>query len=526
MTKVSNRAGFAGIAAASLLVVGALGGVARGELEIPSVLGDDMVLQRGTDAPIWGWDTAGTTVSVEFRGETRKAAAGKDGRWEVQMPTGDAGGPFELKVAGSTEVALKNVLVGEVWVAGGQSNMWWAVSNCTNAKEEIAASDLPEIRWYDANNAPREAGWRAETPQRSVKTRWEVTSPRNVGGFAGTAFFFARELHRKLGVPVGIVHLAVPGSVIEPWMSKRYSEVHLADAIENWKYRREDYPNALKRHEQAMRDWEEAKAKAEKEGKKAPREPRRPRDPGNAPMAGQMYNAMVYPCAPFAAKGFLWWQGESNAWRSEQYRVLFPAMIDQWRQLWRNDDMPFVFVELANFMARQTQPVQDDAWPALRDAQTEALRLNDVYRICVIDILPAATPNNIHPPNKQLAGHRLFLTAMANVYGKMDLEWSGPVLRQAKFDGKWAMVWFDHAEGLKAKDGKLKGFALAGADRKFHWADAEIRDGSVVLSCKDVPKPVAVRYNWANNPIGNLYNAKGLPAFPFRTDTWVLRVRN
>jgi sialate O-acetylesterase len=310
---------------------------------------------------------------------------------------------------------------------------------------------------------------------------WQTPTPETVAAFAGVPFFFARELHRKLAVPVGIVQLAVPGAPIELFLSAdRAEKLHALLG----------YP-----------------AKAE---------------------SASLYNGMIAPAAPFAARGFLWWQGEANAARWTQYRVLFPALIEDWRRAWDAPEMPFLFVELANFLQLQTRPVEDDTWPALRDAQLSGLALKHVWQVSAIDVIgPGENPMNIHPPDKQLVAHRLYRTAMANVYGETDLVWSGPRFRSVRLEGSRAVVAFDHADGgLKAKDGQpLKGFAVAGEDRRFAWADARIEGATVELVCPEVAEPVAVRYAWANNPVGTLVNGEGLPAFPFRTDDWDLCVK-
>jgi len=457
------------------------GASAWAQVELPSVIGDNMVLQRQTEAAVWGWDEPGTQVSVTFRGRTVGATAGEDGRWTARVPTGDAGESFELTVKGSSDVTLRNVAVGEVWVAGGQSNMWWAVSNCTDAQEEIASADFPGIRFYDANTGPREAGWPADEPQRTIQARWEAARPGGIGGWAGTAYFFARRLHRELGVPVGIVHVAVPGSAIEPWLSPDFVRTQTPDLAE------------LAESRQTSR----------------------------------FYNGMVAPVAPFTTRGFIWWQGESNQGRAYQYRLLFPGLILDWRRAWGGADLPFLYVELANFWDEQRVPVEDSAWPALRDAQREALRLPNVYMACTIDIIPRAEARNIHPPHKQLAGQRLALAALANVYGRQAVEWSGPMARSFEFRNGAAVVRFDHVgDGLVAKGGgELKGFAVCGPDRRWHWATAQISGDTVIASSEGVPEPVAVRYDWAANPIGNLYNTAGLPAPPFRSDHWLLLMR-
>ncbi len=510
------------VAIAVLLVLCA-GAPVRADFELPSIIGDNMVLQRRTDASVWGWDEPGTRVIVVFRDEEVAVRAGEDGRWTARVPTGEAGGPFELRIRGTEHRTLGNVMVGEVWVAGGQSNMWWFVSRCLNAEEEIAGADFPDIRFWDANTGPRQAGWPADRPQRTVQTRWQVTSPEVVGEFSGVAYFFARALHHELGVPVGIVHLAVPAAPIEPFLSEGFARAHLPEQLENLRLRRRLYPDDLRRYEQAVREWEEERDAAEQEGREPPDRPRAPADPDAARGPGSLFNGMVWPAHPFTMRGFLWYQGESNASRSLQYSMLFPALIEEWRELWDDHSAPFLFVELAQFLDEQRRPVEDATWPALRDAQHAALRLDNTYMVSAIDVFAdGESAHDIHPPNKQLVAHRLFKTALANIYGRDEVVWSGPLFRSADFDGARVTVRFDHAGGgLVARGSTLKGFALAGADRRFHWADAEIRDNSVVLVSERVPQPVAARYGWANNPIGNLYNEAGLPAFPFRTDHWI-----
>ncbi len=406
--------------------------------------------------------------------------------------------------------------------------MWWHVANSKDAEQEIKSADYPNIRFWDANSSPSQAGWLAHTPQKTVKAEWRITTPQTVKDFAATPYFFAHDLHQKLHIPVGIVHVAVPGVEIESFLSEEFIRVNLPQTIENWEYKKKDYAEALKQYDAAHAAWQAQKSAADKKREKAPDEPKAPIAPNMSPPGG-LFNGMIYPTAPYTTKGFLWWQGESNTRRSLQYQILFPGLIQEWRHLWGEDDAPFLFVELANFMPRQTRPSEDDLWPALRDAQHAALRLSNTYEISTIDILPDEEGfYNIHPKNKQLAGHRLYLAAIANVYGEKNLVWIGPTYRLVDFKGILATVTFDQiGSGLTAKDGgELKGFALAGSDRHFSWADeAEIHGNTVVVNSKEVANPVAVRYGWANNPIGNLYNLEGLPAFPFRSDDWNLGIK-
>ena len=455
-------------------------------LMLPSIFSDNMVLQQQRDVAIWGWAQPGTNITVQFRDRQVTTQTELDGKWITRIPSGEAGGPFQMEILGPSQRTIKNVLVGEVWVAGGQSNMWWPVSRCYDAESEITRANHPNIRIWDANSSPQNDGWPASKPQKTVPANWEMTSPKTVGAFPGTAYFFARELQPTLGVPIGIVHLAVPGQAIETFLSEEFLDRHAPETFAWW--------NSSTEHQQ--------KAKP-----------------------GKLFNGMVYPTAPYTARGFIWWQGESNTSRSHQYRVLFPSLIQEWRSRWRDDPAPFLFVQLANFLAPQTHPSEDDPWPALRDAQTEALKLPHTAMVAAIDVLRAEDDfNDIHPPHKQLIGHRLYLAAMAKVYGKTEWNWSSPAYQSVKFEGDRAIVSFNHAEtGLGTKTGEqLQGFALAGEDRRFFWAEGTIEGDRVILTSQRVPQPVAVRYAWANNPVGNLYNKAGLPAFPFRTDNWIL----
>ncbi|HEY9664989.1 MAG TPA: sialate O-acetylesterase, partial [Allocoleopsis sp.] len=459
-------------------------------LTLPAVISDHMVLQQQTEVAIWGWDKPGTTIQVEFRDAVRSTQAGLDGKWMVYLPSGSAGGAFSLTIQGTSTIVLNDVLVGEVWIAGGQSNMWWSVQNSRDAEQTIAAANTPSIRVWDANTAPRSIGWKALTPQKTVSAEWKLTTPQTVGAFPATAYFFAQELHQALNVPIGILHLAVPGREIEAFLSREFIAAHLPQTL------------GLEQLQPVY-------------------------NPLTQDRASDLFNGMVYPTAPYTPRGFLWWQGESNAERALQYRVLFPGLIEEWRHLWQQPDAPFLYVELANFLRPQHQPVEEDPWAALRDAQREALRLPHTAIISTIDILGTDEPDDGHPRNKQLAGHRLALAALAQVYGQSDLVWRSPRFKSVEFEGNRAIVTFDSGGApLITKDGAaLQGFALAGQNQQFFWAEGSIEGDTVILSSPLVEHPVAVRYGWANNPIGNLYNAAELPAFPFRSDTWVLGVK-
>lgn len=490
----------------------------RAEIELSAVFSDGMVLQRDAKVRIWGWDAPGTEVSVAFRDNTIKATAEKSGKWLAELPSGHAGGPFVLTVSGSTQKTIQDVLVGEVWVSGGQSNMWWHVSSCTDAATEINNAQYPQVRMFDANTSPIQAGWSADKPQRTVKGQWKPATPQTVGDFPGIPYFFARELHEKLDhMPVGIVQTSVPGTAIEAWISPETAAAHLPHELELLKQKKLAYPAAMQKYEADHKAWEQSK----EQGKPNTAEPAKPADPTNAGL-GVLYNGMIAPLAGYTAKGFIWWQGEANSDNATAYTTMFPALIDDWRWAWGDDRLPFLYVELANFGTTVPEAVQEAPWPALRDAQRSALRLADTYMISAIDILE--TPGwNIHPPRKQMTGHRLALTALANVYGQKGFEWCGPELADCKAEGSTLVLSFKHVGGgLVAKGEQITGFAVAGADREFHNAQAKIVDDRVVLSCPQVANPIAARYDWANYPTGNLFNKEGFPVSQFRTDQWYL----
>lgn len=453
--------------------------------ELSSVIGDSMVLQQNAKVAIWGWDTAGTEVQVCFRGQTASVKAGADGKWLVHIPSGAAGGPFTLTIRGTEERILRDVLVGEVWIAGGQSNMWWPLAQCENAQQEIAAANYPQIRIWDANTESKSSGWRATTPQRTVKTQWAVATPEAAKAYPGVPYFFARNLFLKQNVPVGILHLAVPGSEIEMHMSKALCATCPLAGTD------------LKPKKDVTEDY------------------------------GLFFNGMVLPAAPFTAKGFLWWQGESNADRPTQYKALQTALIKEWRTVFEIPEAPFLFVELHNF-GNRIDGMQDAPWPALRDAQRSIMNtVKNAHLVGVLDICPdPAGKWEIHPPRKQVAAERLFHAVLATAYGDKNDVGYGPQLKQASFKEGAAVLSFDYiGGGLKAGNGlELKAFTLAGADQKFFNAMASIKGNTLVVTAKEVPQPVAVRYAWANNPVGNLINTEGFPAIAFRTDDWELKM--
>jgi len=439
--------------------------------------------------------------------------ADKDGKWSFKINPPTAGGPYEMTLTGKNTINIKNILVGEVWVCSGQSNMQMTVQSSANSAQEIADAGYPKIRLFYVTRKV------AETPQSDCEGSWVECSPETVPGFSAVAYFFGRELHKQLNVPVGLIHTSWGGTPAEAWTRREALEANpdCAPILKRYDDAVAKYPEALKEYEQKLAEWKQAAEKAKVDGKRPPRRPRPPFGPGSSHSPAGLYNAMIAPLIPYGIQGAIWYQGESNASRAYQYRTLFPDMIKNWRNDWGRGKFPFLFVQLANF--KQTKPEPDEsAWAELREAQSMTLELPKTGMAVIIDIGDA---DNIHPKNKQDVGKRLALWALADTYD-LKLVYSGPIYKSMKVDGGSIILSFDHVGGgLVAKDDEqLKGFSIAGADKKFVWADAKIDGNTVVVSSDKVSEPAAVRYAWADNPVCNFYNKEDLPASPFRTDKW------
>jgi sialate O-acetylesterase len=488
---------------------------ARADIRLPSVIGDNMVLQGSDTVSIWGWADAGEEISVKVSWHRAEWIVQGDnaGRWTFKMTAPDVGGPYEMTLKGKNTITIKNILVGEVWVCSGQSNMQMSVRSSANADQEIAAANYPKIRLFSVERKV------AETPQDDCKGQWVECSPQTVGDFSAVAYFFGRELHTRLNVPIGLIHTSWGGTPAEAWTSPPMLERNpvFEPIAKRYKDAVAVYPKAMEEFKQKLEQWKKDAEKAKADGTQVPPRPGEPFGPGNPNSPCGLYNAMIAPLTPYTICGAIWYQGESNAGRAYQYRELFPAMIKSWWNAWRQGQFPFLFVQLANFQAVKEEP-GDSNWAELREAQLMALRLPSAGMAVAIDIGDAV---DIHPKNKEDVGKRLALWALAKTYG-VKTPYSGPIYRDMETKGNKIVLRFDHADGgLVTKDGgPLKGFAIAAADRKFVWADAKVEGDTVVVSSDKVAEPVAVRYAWADNPICNLYNKAGLPASPFRTDAW------
>jgi sialate O-acetylesterase len=637
---------------------------ALGEIKLPSLIGDHMVLQQGMKAHLWGWASENEKITVTFNRQKVETQAGKDGTWSVYLKPMKAGGPYDLTLSGKNTLVVKDVLVGEVWVGSGQSNMAMCVCDVRDSAKEIAEAKFPDIRLFSVTCAS------SLKPCDNVNGTWQVCTPETVKYFSATAYFFGRQLHKDLNVPVGLINSSVGGTAIESWISlsgilkmndlsiarackKTAAEVKVAQAeyekekivwdsaaftkdpgnkgfgqgwaepshsTADWKtmtlpqpwekeddmdidgvvwFRRDveippdwagkdltvkfgpiddcdttylnntqigatgmETPNSwsIPRKYTIPGKWVKAGrsviavrvfdrwmtggfmgskgdmtlALASGKGKvidlsgpwfykvefgvtpkSIPSPPVAPYLAGSPSCPGQLYNAMIHPLTSFAIRGVIWYQGESNSLDARAYQSLLPAMIREWRNQWGQGDFPFLIVQLANFMATFFNP-SDTPLARLREAQLLTVkRVPNTALAVAIDIGDAS---DIHPKNKQEVGRRLALAGERITYGKK-IPFSGPIYNSMKIKGNKIRLKFDHTDGgLMARGDNLTGFAIAGADKKFVWAQAKIEGDKVFVWSDKVSKPVAVRYGWADNPVCNLFNKAGLPASPFRTD--------
>ncbi len=479
------------------------------DVSLPAIFSDNMVLQRQTAISVWGNASANEDITVELDTQRVTITADAGGTWQIHLNQMEAGGPYQLTVRGKNVVTFNNVMVGEVWVCSGQSNMAWSVRRSQNPEEEIKAADYPNIRLFTVKRSA------AQMPAQDVEGTWSVCDTSSVGNFSAVAYYFGRRLHKTLNVPIGLINTSWGGTPAEAWTSLPALQTIPAYAPlgTRWAEHIAAYPEAQERFQARLTVW---RANTDSLRALGQRRPRAPRGPNHPHRPSVLYNGMIAPIVPYPIRGAIWYQGESNAGRAYQYRALFPAMIQNWRSSWGQGAFPFFFVQLANFRQVKEDP-EDSAWAELREAQLMALSLPNTGMAVAIDIGEA---DNIHPKNKQDVGLRLALGAEAKVYG-MDQPHSGPVYRSMAVEEDKIRLKFDHTySGLKAKGDMLKGFAIAGQDSKFVWAEAKIDGNDVLVWSKDIQQPVAVRYAWADNPICNLYNGADLPASPFRTDDW------
>jgi len=496
-----------------LVAVSCLASTVHADVTLPALIGSNMVLQQGAAACVWGTADAGEKVTVEVCAQKVAATADDAGEWKVKLQPIKTGGPFDMTITGKNSIKLENVMFGEVWICSGQSNMAMSVHGSYNAFGEELEANYPNIRLFTVGRVT------SDKPLKQVKGNWAPCSPDTVKYFSAVGYFFGRKIHQELGVPVGLINTSWGGTPAEAWTSaETLADDYYTPLHERWTAIIDGYPEAVKKYnEETIPAWKEAVAKAKAEGETPPRRPYAPQGPSSPHRPSNLYNAMIAPLLNSPIAGAIWYQGESNAGRAYQYRKLFSDMIQDWRAKWGQPEFPFFFVQLANFTAVAPQP-GESAWAELREAQNMALALPKTGMAVIIEIGEAT---NIHPKNKQDVGKRLAMAALGVAYGK-DVAWSSPLYDSMCIEGDKVRIKFKYAfDGLTTPNcAPVNGFAIAGVDRKFYWADAKIEGDGVVVWSKTVPKPVAVRHGWSNNPVCNLYNGAGLPASPFRTDTW------
>jgi sialate O-acetylesterase len=509
------------------------GNLALAEVKPHALVSEGMVLQGGVPASIWGTASQNEKVSISFQGqEVCTTASG--GRWTIRLQNLKTGGPFSMTISGSNLIRLKSVFVGEVWVCSGQSNMWWPVAMSGVSPQVISNSRNPRIRIFTVPFRP------TETPQKELREvpkgpgqwavgdrhytpTWKECGPETIPDISAVGFFFARDLQRALGVPLGLIHCPVGGTTAEAWMSRRALE-------ETPELRRiqghflSDYHKRVDKYLSDLDTHKEAVIRAMREGKDLPQPPAHPdyAFPNqylpfskNFLRPSIYYNGMLAPLLPYAIRGAIWYQGESNTGRPAEYQTVFTAMIKNWRHDWHQGTFPFLFVQLAPFMKIEPEP-QESAWAELREAQR--LTSLTVPNTALAVIADAGDEKDIHPKRKDIVGARLALAARAIAYDEK-IEYSGPVYDHMNVEGDRVVLTFRHVGGgLVARGGSVQGFTIAGKDRRFVNAEARIQDAKVVVWSPRVTEPVTVRFGWANYPVVNLWNNEGLPASPFSTE--------
>jgi sialate O-acetylesterase len=506
----------ASAACAAPLLAAILAASAAADVTLNNMFGDHMVLQQGIKNKVWGKADPGEQITVTLGPQSKQATAAADGSWHVFLdPVAEYGGPHTLTVKGKNTVTFNDVLIGEVWVCAGQSNMQWSVNQSNDADLERAAATFPNIRLISVPQVG------TQEPQWNFNGKWSVCSPETVGGFSAVGYLFGRQLHQTLGVPVGLINNAWGGSAAEAWVKrdKLAANEKLRPLHDRWVQVESGFEAAKADFEKKMAEWKLVAERAKKEGKPAPNQPGNPDGQmrGNA-RPGNIHSGVLTPSIGYGIRGAIWYQGESNAGRAFQYRELFPFMIKTWREEWGLGDFPFYWVQLADFMAEKPEPV-DSAWAELREAQTMTMKaLPNTGEAVIIDI---GEGKDIHPKNKQDVAKRLARWALAETYKKPDIACRSPLYKAMEQQGGKIVLSFDNVTGgWRPFDvAEPIGFTIAGADKVFVHAKAKILpDGRIEVSSDKVTAPVAVRYAWADNPVCNMYSQAGLPLTPFRTD--------
>ncbi len=479
-------------------------------LRLPALIGEHMVLQRDQANSIWGWAEPGAEVAVKIAGQSLKTQADEHGKWRVALqPMAVSNRPLRMQIWSRYEsIVLSNILVGEVWVCSGQSNMQWSVAYSKDADLEVPAANYPQIRLMTVPNLG------TQEKQEDFRARWEICTPESAAGFSAVGYFFGRQLHQTLDVPIGLIHNAWGGSAAEAWIPREAIDAdrRLENVSLEWKNLEATY-----QHDQVVADWQKKASEAKTAGQPEPPKPENLLTGNQRP--GNLWAGVLHPLLGYGIRGVIWYQGESNAGRAYQYDEVFSMMIHEWRKAWGIGDFPFYWVQLADFMEEKKQP-SESGWAELREAQTKTLALANTAQAVIHDL---GEGRDIHPRNKQEVAMRLARIALARDYGKT-LEFQSPSYHAMAINHGKITLTFENSgkAGLYAFDQEeVSGFAVAGEDQIWHWARGHIiAANQVEVTCEAVPQPVAVRYAWADNPVANLYGGNGLPVVPFRTDDW------
>jgi sialate O-acetylesterase len=486
------------------------------DVKLPALISDHMVLQAGERVSVWGWASPDEYIFVEIGDQKHPTLADANGKWHVDLKPLKTGAHLSLTVRGVNTIVVSDVLAGEVWLGSGQSNMGLPVKSANNFEAEKSAAEVPEIRMFTI------AAKSSSNVLEDCQGSWQVCNSNNVGNFSAALYFFGREIHQRLKVPMGLIHSSWGGTPIQPWipLDNLTNDPGYAALLERKKSEIAAWPARKKQIQADLKAWEIADAVAKAAHEPEPPKPWMPGPPDSGQyMPGQLYNAMIHPLIHYRIRGAVWYQGESNAGGgvagAAEYTDLQSRLTKAWRQDWGIGDFPFYFVQLPNW--NKDGDRSSNSWAFFREGQANVLKAPNTGMAVTIDIGEA---NNIHPKNKQEVGRRLALLALAKTYDK-EVICHGPEFEKLKSSRSEIKIHFNHADGgLVAHDGALKSFTIAGADKKWHLAEGRIEGAAVIVFSQEVPQPVAVRYDWANNPDGNLYNGAGLPAMPFRTDHW------
>ncbi|MEM8911624.1 MAG: sialate O-acetylesterase [Planctomycetota bacterium] len=496
----------------------------RADLTLPPMFDDHMILQRDQPVRFWGWSSPGSRVDVAVDdGPSATTVVESNGRWESSLPSMPAGGPHAVTISSDgTDITIEDVYFGDVWLCSGQSNMAMTVARADSSVQESAAADLPMIRMFKVTSP------HATSPQQHCQGEWSICSPDSVGAFSATAYYFGRRLHRELQVPIALLHSSVGGTSIESWTSlpAQRSIKAIKPRLEAWADEDDQFDEVAEaaKYERALEKWT-ARVKAAREAEQSP--PRRPKM-AEQPSASRnypanLYNGKVHPLVGYTIRGAIWYQGENSSSRgfSHLYGLQLITLVTDWRRRWQQGDFPFAWVQLPDYRQPQTDPNETTGWVLVRDGMRHALSLSNSGMAVT---LGAGDAGDIHPKDKQTVGSRLAQWALVDVYGQSGMP-MGPIYRSSSTNDGKISIEFDYADGLHSIHDRIEGFAIAGPDRQFVWADARVEGQRVIVSHPSITNPVSVRYAWASNPKFSLVNGDGIPASPFRTDDWDERGR-